>query len=131
MTRDTGVASRSFGTCSEYAQDAPCSAPERCMLHVQPCVLATTDLHHEGLRCLRNIFKNLPKDLLRTYTPQYSIAHFAADCTVAIYLDVPKALAMGIKLFRSSNDVAPRQPNFLPMHKVLSRLHPFEVQGAW
>jgi hypothetical protein len=27
--------------------------------------------------------------------------------------------------------VAPRQPNFLPMHKVLSRLHPFEVQGAW
>jgi hypothetical protein len=101
------------------------------MLHVQPCVLATTDLHHEGLGCLRNIFKNLPKDLLRTHTPQYSIAHFAADCTVAIYLDVPKALAMGIKLFRSSNDVAPRQPNFLPTHKVLSRLHPFEVQGAW
>ena len=33
----------------------------------------------------------------------------AADCTVAIYLDVEKALAMGIKLFRSSNDVAPRQ----------------------
>lgn len=33
------------------------------------------------------------------------ISGMRQDCTVAIYLDVPKALAMGIKLFRSSNDV--------------------------
>ena len=53
----------------------------------------------------------------------------AADCTVAIYLDVPKALAMGIKLFRSSNDVAPRQPNKkCPCTKAHARLHPFEVE---
>ena len=32
------------------------------------------------------------------------------DCTVAIYLDVPKALDMGIKLFRSANDVASQLP---------------------
>ena len=51
----------------------------------------------------------------------------AADCTVAIYLDVEKALAMGIKLFRSSNDVAPCCKN---KKKVVARLQAQSFSGA-
>ncbi|CAK9019969.1 unnamed protein product [Durusdinium trenchii] len=69
---------------------------KKCYVDVWPAI------KREGLKPMgRNHIHFVPHEVgSRTV-----ISGMRQDCTVAIYLDVPKALDMGIKLFRSANDV--------------------------